>query len=40
LETLGGRPPALASYPVFGFVDLPPADTPYARCDGWMERKL
>ena len=40
LETNGGLAPALALYRAFGFVDLPPADTPYARCDVWMERKF
>lgn len=32
--------PALSLYRSAGFVDLPPQDTPYARCDVWMELRL
>ena len=40
LETNSSLAPALSLYRSVGFVQLPPADTPYARCDVWMERKL
>lgn len=38
LETNSGLGPALALYRAMGFVDLPPAPTPYARADVFMER--
>lgn len=40
LETNSSLAPALSLYQSVGFVQLPPADTPYARCDVWMERRL
>lgn len=40
LETNAKLAPALALYRAFGFRDLPPAETPYARCDIWMELPL
>jgi putative acetyltransferase len=40
LETNSSLAPALALYRSMGFRDLPPADTPYARCDVWMELPL
>ncbi|MBO9709311.1 MAG: GNAT family N-acetyltransferase [Caulobacter sp.] len=40
LETNSRLTPALSLYQSAGFVQLPPADTPYARCDVWMERRL
>jgi GNAT superfamily N-acetyltransferase len=40
LETNSGLAPALALYRAMGFVDLPAGDTPYARCDVWMERPI
>jgi GNAT superfamily N-acetyltransferase len=40
LETNAALAPALALYRSMGFVDLPPRDTPYARCDVWMERRV
>ena len=39
LETNSGLAPALGLYRAMGFVDLPPADTPYARADVFMERR-
>ncbi|WP_298163209.1 hypothetical protein [Brevundimonas sp.] len=30
----------LATDDRFGFVDLPPQPTPYARCNVWMEKRL
>jgi len=38
LETSSHLAPALALYRAMGFRDLPPADTPYARADVFMER--
>jgi putative acetyltransferase len=38
LETNSSLAPALALYRAMGFRDLPPRETPYARCDVWMER--
>lgn len=38
LETNSGLAPALGLYRAMGFVDLPPADTPYVRADVFMER--
>ena len=40
LETNSSLAPALALYRAMGFVDLPPAETPYARADVFMERRL
>lgn len=40
LETNAGLAPALSLYRAMGFRDLPCQDTPYARCDVWMERTL
>jgi len=40
LETNAALAPALGLYRAMGFVDLPARDTPYARCDVWMERPL
>jgi putative acetyltransferase len=40
LETNADLAPALALYRAMGFVDLPPQQTPYARCNVWMERSL
>lgn len=40
LETNSSLGPALGLYRSMGFVDLPPAPTPYARCDTWMELRL
>lgn len=40
LETNSRLTPALSLYQSAGFVQLPPAHTPYARCDVWMERRL
>lgn len=40
LETNSSLAPALALYRGFGFVDLPPQPTPYARCNVWMEKRL
>ena len=31
---------ALSLYARFGFVNLPPQPTPYARADVWMEKRL
>jgi len=39
LETNSGLAPALGLYRAMGFRDLPPADTPYARADVFMERR-
>ena len=39
LETNSGLAPALGLYRAMGFVDLPPAATPYARADVFMERR-
>ncbi|CAN7146141.1 GNAT family N-acetyltransferase [Brevundimonas sp. LjRoot202] len=40
LETNEAQTHAIALYRRFGFVDLPPQPTPYARCDVWMEKRL
>ncbi|RAK59076.1 N-acetyltransferase [Phenylobacterium hankyongense] len=40
LETNSGLAPALALYRTMGFKDLAPSETPYARCDTWMELRL
>jgi putative acetyltransferase len=40
LETNSSLGPALGLYRAMGFKDLAPADTPYARCDTWMELRL
>jgi putative acetyltransferase len=40
LETNSSLAPARALYLAMGFKDLPPQETPYARCDTWMERPL
>jgi len=40
LESNSALTPALTLYRSAGFVDLPPAPTPYARCDVWMELRL
>jgi ribosomal protein S18 acetylase RimI-like enzyme len=40
LETNSSLAPALGLYRSMGFRDLPPAHTPYARCDVWMELPL
>ena len=40
LETNGSQTHAIALYRRFGFVDLPPQPTPYARCNVWMEKRL
>ncbi|MDP3854773.1 GNAT family N-acetyltransferase [Phenylobacterium sp.] len=40
LETNSSLGPALGLYRAMGFVDLPPAETPYARADVFMELVL
>lgn len=40
LESSSTLAPALGLYRSFGFVDLPPRDTPYARADVFMEKRL
>ena len=40
LETNAILGPALSLYRALGFVDLPPAETPYARADVFMERRF
>jgi putative acetyltransferase len=40
LETNTSQTHAIALYRRFGFVDLPPQPTPYARCNVWMEKRL
>jgi putative acetyltransferase len=40
LESNSALTPALTLYRSAGFVDLPPAPTPYARCDVWMEMRF
>ena len=40
LETNSSQTHAIALYGRFGFVDLPPQPTPYARCNVWMEKRL
>jgi len=39
LETNSSLAPALGLYRAMGFVDLPPAETPYVRADVFMERR-
>lgn len=38
LETNDSLTPAMTLYRSMGFVDLPARETPYARCNVWMER--
>lgn len=40
LETNASLGPALGLYRAMGFVDMPSQDTPYARCDVWMQLPL
>ena len=40
LETNTAQTHAIALYRRFGFVELPPQPTPYARCNCWMEKRL
>lgn len=40
LETSSTLAPAGALYRSFGFVDLPPAPSPYVRADVFMEKRL
>lgn len=40
LESSSTLTAARALYDSFGFVALPPAPTPYARADVWMEKRL
>jgi len=40
LETNAAQTHAIALYRRFGFLDLPPQPTPYARCNVWMEKLL
>lgn len=40
LETNAAQTHAIALYRRFGFLDLPPQPTPYARCNVWMEKPL
>ena len=40
LETNAAQTHAIALYRRFGFVDLPPQPTPYARCNVWMDKRL
>ena len=40
LETNSSQIHAIALYRRFGFVDLPPQPTPYARCNVWMAKRL
>jgi putative acetyltransferase len=40
LETNSALGPALGLYRAMGFKDLPAQDTPYQRCDVWMQRPL
>lgn len=40
LETNKAQTHAIALYRRFGFADLPPQPTPYARCNVWMEKRL
>lgn len=40
LESSSTLAPALGLYKSFGFVDLPPRETPYARADVFMEKML
>ena len=40
LETNKAQTHAIALYRRFGFLDLPPRPSPYARADVWMEKPL
>lgn len=40
LETNDSLGPALGLYRAMGFVDLPARETPYARCNVWMELRF
>ncbi|RZJ24511.1 MAG: N-acetyltransferase [Brevundimonas sp.] len=40
LETNAAQTHAIALYRRFGFTDLPPRPSPYARADVWMEKRL
>jgi ribosomal protein S18 acetylase RimI-like enzyme len=40
LETNTSQTHAIALYQRFGFVELPPQPSPYARCNCWMEKRL
>ena len=40
LETNANLGPAIGLYRAVGFRDLPARDTPYARCNVWMELPL
>lgn len=40
LETNKAQTHAIALYRRFGFVDMAPQPTPYARCDVWMEKRF
>lgn len=40
LETNTSQTHAIALYRRFGFVDVPPRPSPYARCNVWMEKPL
>ncbi|RZJ03043.1 MAG: N-acetyltransferase [Brevundimonas sp.] len=40
LETNRAQTHAIGLYRRFGFIDLPPQPTPYARCNVWMEKRL
>jgi GNAT superfamily N-acetyltransferase len=40
LETNADLAPALSLYRAMGFVDLRPQQTPYSRCNVWMEKAL
>ncbi|MBU4434957.1 MAG: GNAT family N-acetyltransferase [Alphaproteobacteria bacterium] len=40
LETNASLAPAIGLYRAMGFVDLPARETPYARCNVWMELTL
>ncbi|AYG95504.1 N-acetyltransferase [Brevundimonas naejangsanensis] len=40
LESSSTLAPALGLYKSFGFADLPPRETPYARADVFMEKRL
>ena len=40
LETNSALGPALGLYRAMGFADMPAQETPYQRCDVWMQRPL
>jgi GNAT superfamily N-acetyltransferase len=40
IETSSTLAPALGLYRTMGFEDLGPSETPYARCDTWMELRF